>query len=274
MSGSRVFRSGVGTQMTAASARSKSANSVLGRSFSRSSKGRSSASGTSWTCERPARIAEILLASVSIPATVNPPLANSQASGRPTYPSPITATVAVRPLNFSVSRSPRSGAAAAGLLPACGPDRPRSGARLRGRAALGRRFLPLVLATLVLLATAALLGALLPVMPDEPLADVALLNPTDHILQALIDLRVVHDPAEGTLPSVDLAHDRIDVADGTIDLLEQIISVAVVVHQPSDQPLAILDVLRRAAQRRGHRPEIVEGLGALSARRRQGSDHP
>src|SRR5207245_9846925 len=169
-------------------------------------------------------------ASGATPATVNPAAANSQASGRPTYPSPITATVAPRPLSRSVSRSARSGSAAAGLFPAAGPDRPRSGVRLRGRAALGRRFLPVLLATLVLLATATLLGALFPVMPYEPLADMAVLDPANDILQALIDLRIVHDPAEGSFPSIHLAHDRIDVTDSAIDLLEQILSVALVVH--------------------------------------------
>src|SRR5262245_63006270 len=105
-----------------------------------------------------------LAASTSIPTTVNPPRANSQARGRPTYPMPITATVARRLLSFPTSAPAASptGETAPG---ATATDAPPSGGRA-GLGPAGRRALSaFVLPTRILL-TLAFLGALLAVMPD------------------------------------------------------------------------------------------------------------
>jgi len=67
MSGSRVFRSGVGTQITAASERRIDSNPVEACSRLPSISSRRSASDTSCTCETPRLMPAIFAASVSIP---------------------------------------------------------------------------------------------------------------------------------------------------------------------------------------------------------------
>ena len=84
MSGSLVFRSGVGTQMFTVSISASALKSVVARSFSRSTRPATSALGTSGMYDVPRLIASTLRASRSMPVVSNPLRANSTASGRPT----------------------------------------------------------------------------------------------------------------------------------------------------------------------------------------------
>lgn len=62
-------------------------------------------SGTSWICDSPRINAATTRSLTSKPMTLKPAFANPTASGRPTYPKPITPTVAVR---FSIRSSKAS----------------------------------------------------------------------------------------------------------------------------------------------------------------------
>src|SRR6266571_4566601 len=274
MSGSRVLRSGVGTQITTASARDRTEKSPVATRRRRSINGRRSASATSWTCDRPPPTPEILAGSVSMPCTGKPLRANSQASGRPTYPRPITATIAVRLRNASTSRSAasRSVRIVATSATVAGPSTSvvARGARARRRGCLAT----FLLATLVLLLAAALLGALLPVMADDPFAHPALLDAAHHVLEPLVHGGVVHDPAQAPLAGVDLAQDRLGVPGHPVDLLQERVGVHVVAHEASDQPLPLIQALGGPAQRGGHHPEVLDRLRPLPSRRRHRADHP
>src|SRR5690349_4332619 len=101
MSGSLVFRSGVGTQMLIVSSSSTAEKSVVARSFPEFTRGPSTELGMSPTYESPAFTRFVFSWLRSIPVTVKPALAYSTASGSPTYPRPTIPTRAVRDRIFS-----------------------------------------------------------------------------------------------------------------------------------------------------------------------------
>src|SRR5215472_618804 len=96
MSGSLVFRSGVGTQMLIVSNSEMTLKSVVAQSLPALTSASTSDGATSCTYESPALTLATLDSIKSIPVTENPALAYSTASGRPTYPSPTIPTRAVR----------------------------------------------------------------------------------------------------------------------------------------------------------------------------------
>src|SRR5207247_5525239 len=92
---------------------------------------------------------------------------------------------------------------------AAGPLWPWRGFRLRAMftASIGRALLlslALLSRTFVALS---LFRSLLPVMTHQPLPYTALLDPRDHILQTLIDLRIVDESSKGALAAVHLAQE-------------------------------------------------------------------
>src|SRR5437867_3593105 len=201
--------------------------------------------------------------STSIPTTWMPVRANSHASGRPTYPMPLTAAVARRSRSLTARSSaclPRGAALASSTATVPGP----LGGRLRLRLAWLCAFLPLVLPTLPLLALSAFLGPLLSVMPDDTLAHTALLNPGDHILQPLVDLRIVDDASQRPLAAVHLAQDRVGVGGGAVDLLQEGVGVRLVVHEPADQSASLLQTLCGLAQGCRARPQVLDRPGTLA----------
>src|SRR5579872_6610280 len=101
MSGSLVLRSGVGTQILMVSSSRTAEKSVVARILPASTRGPRVELGISPMYESPAFTRLVLASLISIPVTVKPALANSTARGRPTYPSPIIPTRAVRVRIFS-----------------------------------------------------------------------------------------------------------------------------------------------------------------------------
>src|SRR5438445_3782757 len=185
------------------------------------------------------------------------------------------ATVACRFLNRSISCPSRPGAPTATAPEAmtAGPfDLMRP---FGGRARPGCSFAALLFVTLsLLLVTAALLGPLFLVVMDHALADTALLKSAHHVLQPLVDGRIVDDPPERALAGIDLLQNRFRMTRDVIDLLEEGVGVRLVVHQPPDQPPTLVNALRGPAHRGGHRPEVLHGLGALAFRRGELADEP
>src|SRR5262245_62465117 len=67
----------------------------------------------------------------------------------------------------------------------------------------------------------ALLGPLLAVVPDHPLAELALLDARHDVAQPLVNGGIVDDPAERPLAPVDLPQDRVEVPGAAVDLPQQ-----------------------------------------------------
>src|SRR5437867_12229131 len=185
-----------------------------------------------------------------MPTTVNPLLANSQASGNPTYPRPITASFVRRFLIFSSSASDVPAAIRGGLssvAAAAGPLWLGCVFRLRpGSAVLGRLSLPVSLSLRSLTFVAlSLLSPLLAVVPDQSFTHAALLDPRHDILESQVDLGIVDHAAQRSFAAVHLAQNRVGMPGGTVDLLEQTLRVGVVVRQPADHAVPLPDALRR-----------------------------
>src|SRR5262245_55576287 len=94
-----------------------------------------------------------------------------------------------------------------------------------------------------------LLGALLAVVADHALADLALVDAGDDVPEPLVHFRVVDQSAERALPLVDLAHDRGDVAGSLVHLLEEGIGVFLVVQHPPDDAFPLPNLPGGTAQR-------------------------
>ncbi len=101
MSGSLLFRSGVGTQMIKASAAPASSNAVVAVSSPFETSGASVSLSTSTRYDSPRFRRVTRSRSRSIPRTTMPAFASSTARLSPTYPSPITLTRALRVFSFS-----------------------------------------------------------------------------------------------------------------------------------------------------------------------------
>src|SRR5712692_9516851 len=103
MSGSLDFPSGVGTQMTIASASPSESTVDLTTRRLPWTRAAKSPLGTSSIGLTPAPIRSARLGSASTPITEKPVFAKATASGRPTYPRPMMPTVAVRLSSRSLS---------------------------------------------------------------------------------------------------------------------------------------------------------------------------
>src|SRR5438105_14632224 len=108
MSGSFVFRKGVGTQMLTVSRVEMTAKSVIAVRRPAAVSSATVVDATSGTYEAPLRIVATLRSSRSIPVVLNPLRANSTASGNPTYPRPTTPTRARRDFRRSNKRTARA----------------------------------------------------------------------------------------------------------------------------------------------------------------------
>src|SRR4030095_1069583 len=97
-----------------------------------------------------------------------------------------------------------------------------------------------------------LLGALLLVVVDHSFSHPALADTGDHVLEALVDLRIVDEAADRAHSLVHLAGDRLQILRRLVEVVQDPLRGGVVAQHSSRHPLSRLDLRR-------HRLEVLRG---------------